>query len=220
MTQHRSLSNLALAVIALVIPLGAWAWYLMPGFALLYFCSMSALPAIWLTLRLQSSADEERQRHKPAWRRDRGDDGRLAMRSAAVPIGLGSIVVIGLMFVICAAGLIAHHFQLLGQTATTVIVGRGSNVALGLAAAVLGNLLPKTLIPSGPSPAGDMAAQAYKRFSGWCFVLGGLAYAGVWAFVAFPFPAVWIGISILMAAALLPVIYKAWLSLKVRRAAR
>jgi len=48
---------------------------------------------------------------------------------------------------------------------------------VGLAAAFLGNFLPKALIPSSPSPAGDAAAQAYKRFSGWCFVLGGLVLA-------------------------------------------
>jgi hypothetical protein len=62
-------------------------------------------------------------------------------------------------------------------------VTRGVMVLIGLGVAVYGNLMPKRL--EGPPPASVVAAalrQAITRVGGWAMVLGGLAFAGFWAF--------------------------------------
>lgn len=49
-------------------------------------------------------------------------------------------------------------------------------ITIGLVIAWQSNALPKAL------PIGSARSQAYKRLSGWAFVLSGLAYAAAWAF--------------------------------------
>jgi hypothetical protein len=83
-------------------------------------------------------------------------------------------------------------------------------------AAVLGNAFPKTVFPLSPSVAGEATAQAYKRFVGWTYVLGGLAYAGVWLIAPLPLSAAMLGMAILLTAGLLPVLYTFWLGRKLR----
>lgn len=62
--------------------------------------------------------------------------------------------------------------------------GRLYGIAAGLIIAAYGNIAPRKLVrydPGSPRPA---ARQAAIRFSGWAFVLGGLANAAIWAFVS------------------------------------
>jgi len=62
--------------------------------------------------------------------------------------------------------------------------GRLYGIAAGLIIAAYGNIAPRKLVrydPASPRPA---ARQAAIRFSGWAFVLGGLANAAIWAFVS------------------------------------
>lgn len=64
------------------------------------------------------------------------------------------------------------------------LAGRLYGVAAGLIVAAYGNIAPRKLVrydPDSPRPA---ARQAAIRFSGWAFVLGGLANAAIWAFVS------------------------------------
>lgn len=60
---------------------------------------------------------------------------------------------------------------------------RGVMVLIGLCLAAIGNSMPKTL--DGPPPESvSLAAlrQAVLRLGGWALMLGGLAFAGLWAF--------------------------------------
>ena len=57
-------------------------------------------------------------------------------------------------------------------------------IAAGLIVAAYGNIAPRKLVrydPGSPRPA---TKQAAIRFSGWAFVLGGLANALIWALVS------------------------------------
>lgn len=65
-----------------------------------------------------------------------------------------------------------------GETAT-----RGVMVLIGLGVAAMGNRMPKMLdVPTPPSLAIATLQQAVHRTGGWALMLGGLAYAGFWAF--------------------------------------
>lgn len=62
--------------------------------------------------------------------------------------------------------------------------GRLYGIAAGLIIAAYGNIAPRKLVrydPDSPRPA---RKQAAIRFSGWAFVLGGLANALIWAVVS------------------------------------
>ena len=62
--------------------------------------------------------------------------------------------------------------------------GRLYGIAAGLIIAAYGNIAPRKLVrydPGSPRPA---RRQAAIRFSGWAFVLGGLANALIWALVS------------------------------------
>ncbi len=93
---------------------------------------------------------------------------------------------------------------------------RGGNIDFGLMAAVLGNAFPKAVFPLSPSVAGEASAQAYKRFTGWTYVLGGLAYAGVWLIAPVPLVAAMLAMAIILTAGLLPTLYMFWLGHKLR----
>jgi hypothetical protein len=62
--------------------------------------------------------------------------------------------------------------------------GRLYGIAAGLLVAAYGNIAPRKLVrfdPGSPRPA---RRQAAIRFSGWAFVLAGLANALIWAIVS------------------------------------
>jgi len=88
--------------------------------------------------------------------------------------------------------------------------GRLYGVAAGLIIAAYGNIAPRKLIRLDPDSPRFARKQAAIRFSGWVFVLGGLANAAVWAFVS----------PIDLAAALSMVPLAAALILTVARCAR
>lgn len=62
--------------------------------------------------------------------------------------------------------------------------GRVYGIAAGLVIAAYGNIAPRKLVrydPDSPRPA---RKQAAIRFSGWAFVIAGLANAAIWALVS------------------------------------
>jgi len=61
--------------------------------------------------------------------------------------------------------------------------GRLYGVAAGLIIAAYGNVAPRKLVRLDPESPRFARKQAALRFSGWVFVLAGLANAAVWAFV-------------------------------------
>ena len=62
--------------------------------------------------------------------------------------------------------------------------GRLYGIAAGLIIAAYGNIAPRKLVRYDPGSPRLAAKQAAIRFSGWAFVLGGLANAAIWALVS------------------------------------
>jgi hypothetical protein len=62
--------------------------------------------------------------------------------------------------------------------------GRLYGIAAGLIIAAYGNIAPRKLVRFDPNAAGPSRKQAIIRFSGWVFVLAGLANALIWAVVS------------------------------------
>jgi hypothetical protein len=62
--------------------------------------------------------------------------------------------------------------------------GRLYGVAAGLIVALYGNIAPRKLVRYEPDSPRVARRQAAIRFSGWAFVIGGLANAAIWAFVS------------------------------------
>ena len=62
--------------------------------------------------------------------------------------------------------------------------GRLYGIAAGLIVAAYGNIAPRKLVRYDPASPRLAARQAAIRFSGWAFVLGGLANAAIWIFVS------------------------------------
>jgi hypothetical protein len=59
---------------------------------------------------------------------------------------------------------------------------RSIQVLIGLGLAAYANFMPKQLGRARRSRHAESRAQALLRFGGWSLTLGGLAYAGLWAF--------------------------------------
>lgn len=78
----------------------------------------------------------------------------------------------GVTLGVAVAATMLHKAGVISQDLTTRLV----MVTIGLVIAWQSNALPKAL------PIGSARSQAYKRLSGWAFVLSGLAYAAAWAF--------------------------------------
>lgn len=75
-----------------------------------------------------------------------------------------------------AAGATAVVVATRGQVISHDMAIRLSMMIVGLSLALQANFIPKSL------PVRSARSQAYKRLSGWAFVMSGLAFAAVWAF--------------------------------------
>jgi len=78
----------------------------------------------------------------------------------------------GTTLAVALAATVLHRTGVITQDTTTRVV----MITIGLVVAWQSNAVPKSL------PIGSARSQAYKRLSGWAFVLSGLAFAAVWAF--------------------------------------
>ncbi|ESQ78193.1 hypothetical protein [Asticcacaulis sp. YBE204] len=92
-----------------------------------------------------------------------------------------------------------------GETTT-----RGCMVLIGLGLAVYGNRMPKTLECAPPQSIARAALRhAVSRVGGWALMLGGLAYAGLWAFA--PLDVAQVGCIVVVLAAMVVMFgYMAW----------
>ena len=127
------------------------------------------------------------------------------------------------------SGLVIAGMQIGGALCLTLIhrqgmidqdtVTRGVMVLIGLGIAAFGNAMPKTL--DGPQPLSRRdasAQQAIKRVSGWMMLLGGLVYAGLWAFA--PRDVALFGcVAAMVVAMLVMALYSVWRFAESRRAA-
>jgi len=109
-----------------------------------------------------------------------------------------AVVVAGLLIAAALAAVGARRAGLIADADPARISG----ILSGLVLAFYGNVIPRRLVryePDSPQPA---RRQAALRFSGWAFVLAGLANALVWAFAPSTGMALWSMVPIAAAIAL------------------
>ncbi|HST36197.1 MAG TPA: hypothetical protein VLK25_06170 [Allosphingosinicella sp.] len=87
------------------------------------------------------------------------------------------------VLILLPLGALAARSWGLVEDADHDLAGRLYGVAAGLIIAAYGNIAPRKLVRYDPGSPRLAAKQAAMRFSGWAFVLGGLANAAIWAFV-------------------------------------
>ena len=157
MTNRESIwSRLAGPTLLLVFGLGAWAWYLRPEKASLWAVSMFFLPGAWLlgaALRRLGIG------------RTMSEADRQTLRTGLTGAGVLMAASLGLA--------ISHALEATSAATSDRVMG----VVLGLMLVVLGNGMPKALEPLSRMRCDPARVQSLQRFSGWAFVLAGLAYA-------------------------------------------
>jgi hypothetical protein len=216
MKAYRPLSIFAVVTVSLAAIVAAWLWYLGSGLGGILAQGDMCQALAWVGIAYTRRALGRAPPQPKMWRSRYDSDTRRAINAPAVVMAMGALAATGTMGVIIFGTILAHQLGLIGHEATSLVAARGANVVFGLMAAVLGNAFPKTVFPLSPSVAGEATAQAYKRFVGWTYVLGGLAYAGVWLIAPLPLSAAMLGMAILLTAGLLPVLYTFWLGRKLR----
>ena len=88
------------------------------------------------------------------------------------------------VLILLPLGAIAARSWGLVEDAGHDLPGRLYGIAAGLIVAAYGNIAPRKLVRYDPDAPRLAARQAAIRFSGWAFVLGGLANAAIWIFVS------------------------------------
>ena len=94
---------------------------------------------------------------------------------------------------------------------------RTMQVLIGVMLAGYANMMPKQLGRPRGSPRAEAAAQAALRVGGWSMTLGGLAYAGLWAFAPLGLADV-ASIVVVASALALTIGYSLWAFTTCRRA--
>jgi hypothetical protein len=109
---------------------------------------------------------------------------------------------------------IAHkQFGLIDSETTT----RGVMVLIGLMLVVVGNGMPKQQEGPPPQSVGEITTrQAITRVGGWAMTLGGLIWAGLWAFAPRDI-AQWGSIAAVGTAVVIMIVYSIWRFGKYRR---
>lgn len=88
------------------------------------------------------------------------------------------------VLILLPLGAIAARNWGLVEDAGHDLPGRLYGIAAGLIIAAYGNIAPRNLVRYDPDSPRPGRKQAAIRFSGWAFVIGGLANALIWAFVS------------------------------------
>lgn len=97
-----------------------------------------------------------------------------AMKSIRAALIIAGVQLVGTLLLV-----LAKSRGMIDSEATT----RGVMMLIGLSMAASGNRMPKTRDGAPPQTLAAAALrQSVLRVSGWTMTLGGLAYAGVWAF--------------------------------------
>jgi len=147
------------ALLALSGALIAANWYQQPARAATW-AAMTAFIA-GMALVLVTAA---RRSDRPNWR-----DASDALKSG--------VFVAGLMLTMTLTAALAKSTGLLAD----VSAGRRISMALlGVFFVVTGNALPKRLTPLATMVCNPSRVQAFQRFSGWTWVLTGVAYSLAW----------------------------------------
>ena len=154
MTRYRETTLLALTG-ALI----AANWYQQPARAVTWVAMAAFLAGMAVVLMIAA-----RRGDRPKWR-----DASDALR--------GGVFLASLMLTMTLTAALAKSAGLLAD----VSAGRRISMALlGAFFVVTGNALPKRLTPLATMVCNPSRVQAFQRFSGWIWVLTGVAYSLAW----------------------------------------
>jgi hypothetical protein len=178
MRTNRTLSDLAVAMMALPFVLGTALCYLRPDRAWIWAIGMLLLPAAWaMKARLKNADARKRVCYA------------VIFSSVAISISLGSSL--------------AAALGLIDEPTVRAIGDRLTNVLAGLFLVFLGNQLPKMLPPLPHAPRDAATIQSVRRRIGWTHVLSGLALAILWLVLPVQLARP-IGIAIIVVGILVP----------------
>ena len=210
---HRTLARIVVALAITMAVIGVVSWSVIPEKGFEWLLVIGFVPGAWAIGNGLLSLVERMA--------VRTQNGRrlIALNRTAF---LGIIAGAGGMMAMAFGTVLAHELHLLSRETAYVVALRGSSVIFGLMVLLLGNALPKMMYrrPPGATLLGDERAQAFKRFGGWCYVLGALLYIGNWLLAPIPFPALPIGLGIVIVFGIAPAIYGIWLAIRSRPSAR
>ncbi len=160
MMTHKRFHTIIAMLTLLVAGLSVTNWYFKPENASTWAIGLAAMPVIWaivtiiIRLRPLTSYSEAERRFFTA-----------------------SVFVAGLMLA-GAQGL--KLTDTLGDFDMNFL-DRVWGVAIGAVLVIMGNIMPKILGPLSAKRCSPSATQSIQRFSGWSFVLAGLAWIMAWA---------------------------------------
>ena len=154
MSRHRET-----ALLALCGALIAANWYQQPARAATWVAMAAFVAGMALVLVIAA-----RRGDRPKWR-----DASDALKSG--------VFLAGLMLTMTLTAALAKSAGLLAD----VSAGRRISMALlGAFFVVTGNAMPKRLTPLATMACNPSRVQAFQRFSGWIWVLTGVAYSLAW----------------------------------------
>ena len=190
----RPLSNLALAMMALPVILGAWLCYVRPEKAVAWAIGMAALPVLWFVVRAAAKAFGRGEACATTMQPEKAGDARKIISGAMIFAGLLISTSLGMQL---AAGI-----GLMGDPSADALTARMTGVVMGGFLMFYGNRLPKMLWPlSSRCDAATM--QTFQRRAGWAYVLAGLGHVVVYLVLPMDLaPAA--GMAVIVAGVLIP----------------
>ncbi|HEY4340936.1 MAG TPA: hypothetical protein VGM97_13415 [Steroidobacteraceae bacterium] len=172
MTNNRTFAKLAPAMMALPVIVGAPLCYLRPDRDWLWIFSMLVLPVAWFGIRRMSKTIGRTTVGALITASANPDDAQKATSSA--------IVIASLIIGIALGAKLADAMRWIDPSLAHAILTRWINVLAGCYFVFRGNHLPKVLTPLADIRCDPAAMQTLQRRTGWTYVLGGVAFAGVW----------------------------------------
>jgi hypothetical protein len=145
-----------------VMTIAAVDWRLKPEQASHWMVAMAAMAVIWLVAALVGEV----------WSKSESMKRYIAMSATLA----GVILAVALGTAIFDVGGSAGH----------VLRARVSGIVAGLVLCVIGNGGPKVTEALKPGCFSTAESMAAKRFTGWTFVVAGLAYALLWGLAPLP----------------------------------
>jgi hypothetical protein len=186
--------NAQIAPVALIVAaLGAADLYVMPQHARTWLIGIGAMAAAWLVAIVVGFVSPTRTDSEQRF---------LAL----------SVMLAGLLIAVSLGTALAGAYGFGGAA----LRDRALGVAMGLVLVAMGNMVPKVLGPLTAKRCSSARTQSLQRFTGWIFTLAGLAYAGVWVFLA-PAEAAAIATPVCAAAVALVLLRWGWAFLSPRR---
>ncbi|PHS23680.1 MAG: hypothetical protein COA85_09410 [Robiginitomaculum sp.] len=170
MTNSKTLSALAPWITFGVVVLSMWKWLLdsqlgANSFNLGFLAGF--LPIVWIGIVIK-----KRQ-------------GRLS--TTAHQMLTSSISLAGLMLTAPLVFTIAQSYHLINNG----IPMRLNALFFGAFIIIIGNAIPKVLVPLGAKQCSSATEQSLKRFGGWMFVIAGFGYAFIWLVLPVPMAKDW-----------------------------